>query len=134
MAYLAGLVRISKLGQVLADQAGELAEVIHQIQEKGITMSPESKEAIRQSLKPCITNLNTLAGSFPVLSDEINTSMREQDKFLREIITLQYRLYLQRFASRQSPAGSEFSRALFQVEGMEATIREIRKSSRLLKK
>ena len=134
VAYLAGLVRISKLGQVLADQAGELAEVVHQIHEKGITMSAEAKEAIRQSLVPCATNLNTLAGSFPVLSDEINTSMREQDKLLREIITLQYRLYLQRFASRQSPSGSEFSRALFQVEGMNATIREIRKSSRLLKK
>jgi hypothetical protein len=119
---------------VLADQAGDLTEVVHQIQEKGITMSTESKEAIRQSLGPCITNLNTLAGSFPVLSDEINTSMREQDKLLREIITLQYRLYLQRFASRQSPSGSEFSRALFQVEGMDATIREIRKSSRLLRK
>lgn len=133
-AYLAGLVRISKLGQVLADQTRDLAEVIHQLQEKGINLSPESGEAIRHSLVPCEMNLKTLAESFPAISDEVNELMRMQDDILRDIITLQYRLYLQRFASRKSPAGSTFSLALFQIEGMAGTIREIRKSSRLLRK
>ncbi|NLD57083.1 MAG: Na/Pi cotransporter family protein, partial [Methanomicrobiales archaeon] len=43
--YLAGLVRISKLSQVLADQTGELDEIIHGIQERGIDFSDRSKEA-----------------------------------------------------------------------------------------
>jgi hypothetical protein len=46
----------------------------------------------------------------------------------------QYQQYLVRLSSGESPAGSTFSRVLSQVEGMAATIREIRKSSRLLVK
>jgi hypothetical protein len=60
--------------------------------------------------------------------------MRKQDDILREIFTLQYREYLDRFASGTTPSGSEFSRILFQIEEMASTIREIRKSARLLQK
>jgi phosphate:Na+ symporter len=132
IARLAGLVRISKLGQVLADQTGDLDEIIHQIQEKGITLSDPSKNAIQQTLIPCGMNLKTLADEFPHISDLVNEAMRKQDDILRETITRQYQEYLERFASRQTPSGSEFSRVLFQIEGMAATIREIRKSARLL--
>jgi phosphate:Na+ symporter len=131
-AHLAGLVRISKLGQVLADQTGELDENIHQIQEKGITLSNQSKNAIQHTLVPCGMNLKTLADEFPHISDIVNEAMRKQDDLLRETITRQYHEYLERFASRQTPSGSEFSRILFQIEGMAGTIREIRKSARLL--
>lgn len=131
-AHLAGLVRISKLGQVLADQTGELVEIIHQIQERGITLSEASRTAIQHSLVPCGMNLTTLARDFPEISDAANERMRKQDDLLRGIVTHQYREYLQRFASGKTPSGSEFSRVLFQIEGMAATIREIRKSTRLL--
>jgi Na+/phosphate symporter len=131
-AYIAGLVRISKLGQVLAYQAGDLCEIIHQLEEKGIELSDESKEAIRHSLVPGDMNLKTLAESFPEITETVNNSMRDRDEILRDIMTLQFRQYLQRFASRRSPAGSMFSRVLFQIEEMAATIREIRKSARLL--
>jgi phosphate:Na+ symporter len=134
IARLAGLVRISKLGQVLADQTGDLDEIIHQIQEKGITLSDQSKNAIQQTLIPCGMNLKTLADEFPHISDLVNEAMRKQDDILRETITRQYQEYLERFASRQTPSGSEFSRVLFQIEGMASTIREIRKSARLLRK
>ena len=79
-------------------------------------------------------NLNARAESFPDIADAVNDSMRARDEILRDVITLQYRQYLVRFASSRGPAESTFSRALFQVEGMAATIREIRKSSRLLRK
>ena len=130
-AYIAGLVRTSMLGQVLAYQTGDLCEVIHQLEEKGIELSAESKDAIRHSLVPCDMNLKTLVESFPEITETVNDSMRSRDEILRDIMTLQYRQYLQRFASRESPAGSMFSRILFQIEGIAATIREIRKSSRL---
>ena len=133
-AYLAGLVRISRHGQVLADQTGELVEIVHQVQEKGITLSKESGEAIQYSLIPCGMNLKTLAIAFPSVTEEVNESMRKQDDILREIFTLQYREYLDRFASGTTPSGSEFSRILFQIEEMASTIREIRKSARLLQK
>lgn len=129
---IAGLVRISKLGQVLADQTGELVEILHQIQEKGITLSKESHAALEYTLIPCSMNLKTLERTFPEITDEINGSMREQDDRLRTIITTQYREYLRRFAAGKTPSGSEFSRILFQIEGMAGTIREIRKSTRLL--
>ncbi len=132
-ATIAGLVRISKLGQVLAEQTSELCEIIHQLEEKGIMLSAESKEAILDSLVPCTINLKALTESFPGINEAVNDSMREQDDILRDLISLQYRQYLVRFAASKSPAGSTFSRALFQVEGMAATIREIRKSSRLLR-
>jgi len=130
-AYLARLVRISKLGQVLADQTGELDEIIHQIQEKGIVLSETSKDALQRSLIPCGMNLKTLQEEFPVLSDAANEAMRRQDDILRETITRQYRDYLSRFAAKKTPSGSEFSRVLFQIEGMAGTIREIRKTARL---
>jgi Na+/phosphate symporter len=131
-ARVASLVRLSKLGQVLADQTGELVEIVHQIQEKGIVLTDASRQAIQHTLIPCSMNLKTLADNFPKISDPINKAMREQDDLLRDTVTAQYRDYLDRFASHKTPSGSEFSRVLFQIEGMAATIREIRKSTRLL--
>jgi len=129
---IAGLVRISKLGQVLADQTGELVEIVHQVQEKGITLSEESKNAVQLIFIPCTMNLKTLADSFPQINDPVNEAMRQQDDILRDTITRQYQEYLGRFASHKTPSGSEFSRVLFQIEGMAGTIREIRKSIRVL--
>lgn len=133
-ARLAGLVRISKLGQVLTEQTGELVETVHLIQERGIVLSAASRDAIQHTLIPCSMNMKTLVGAFPELSDSVNRAMRAQDDLLRETITRQYQDYLDRFASHETPSGSEFSRVLFQIEGMAATIREIRKSTRLLVK
>jgi len=132
-AHLAALVRISRLGQVLADQTGDLVEIVHGIQERGIILSEPSRITIQYSLIPCSMNLKTLVLAFPVITDEINESMRKQDDILRGIATHQYREYLRRFATGKTPSGSEFSRILFQIEGMAATIREIRKTTRLLK-
>ena len=131
-ARIAGLVRISKLGQVLAEQTGELVEIIHGVQEKGIVFTDESKAAMQLTLIPCSMNLKTLADNFPKINDPINKAMREQDDLLRDTVTAQYRDYLDRFASHKTPSGSEYSRILFQIEGMTGTIREIRKSTRLL--
>jgi len=130
--HIASLVRISKLGQVLADQTGELVEIVHVVQEKGIVLSEESRAAMQFTLIPCTMNLKTLADNFPKISDPINKAMREQDDLLRDTVTARYRDYLDRFASHQTPSGTEFSRILFQIEGMASTIREIRKSTRLL--
>lgn len=131
---LASLVRISKLVQVLADQTFELVEIIHQIQERGIVLPTKARESLETVLIPYRTNLQTLIESFPVFSDSVNEEMRSQDDLLRSSITRQYREYLDRFASRNTPSGTDFSRALFQVEGMAGIIREIRKSARLLQK
>lgn len=131
-ARVAGLVRISKLGQVLADQTGELVEIVHGVQERGIVLTEASKNAIQLTLIPCTMNLKTLADNFPAMTDPINEAMRQQDDILRDTITRQYQEYLDRFASHKTPSGSEFSRILFQIEGMATTIREIRKSTRIL--
>ncbi len=133
-AHIAGLARISRLSEVLADQTGDLYVIIHQLQEKGISLSLESKLAIKKTLTACEINLTVLMESFPDISDSADAAMRSQDESLRKEITRQYQQYLVRLSSGESPAGSIFSRALFQVEAMAATIREIRKSSRLLGK
>jgi len=109
-------------------------EIIHQIQERGIVLPAKAKESLETVLIPYRTNLQTLIESFPVFSDSVNEEMRSQDDLLRSSITRQYREYLDRFASRNTPSGTDFSRALFQVEGMAGIIREIRKSARLLQK
>lgn len=134
VTYLAGLVRISKLTEVLAEQTGELVDMVHQIQERGIVITDESKVAMKTSIFPCSVNLQTLARVFPVISDPVNQSMREQDNSLREIITIQYREYLERLTLKKTPSGTDFSLVLFQIEGMAATIREIRKTLRVLQK
>ncbi|PWR75811.1 Na/Pi cotransporter family protein [Methanospirillum stamsii] len=131
---LARLVRISKLAEVLAEQTGELVEIIYQIQERGILISETSKAALQDLLLPSGKNMKTLSEIFPTISDEKNQEMRKQDESLREMVMLQYQEYLDRFTSHSTPSGTEFSRALFQVEGMAATIREIRKSARMLGK
>jgi phosphate:Na+ symporter len=131
-AHLAGLVRVAKLSEMLADQTGELVEIVHQVHARGIVLSEPSQITIRYSLIPCSMNLKTLALAFPAITDEINESMRKQDDILREIATRQYHEYLDRFASKKAPSGSEFSRVLFQIEQMASTIREIRKTIRLL--
>jgi len=131
-AHIAGLARISKLSEVLADQTGDLYGIISRLQEKGINLSLESKLAIKQTIAPCEQNLTILIESFPDISDAADAAMRSQDEMLRKEITRQYQQYLVRLTSGESPAGSNFSRAMFQVEGMAGTIREIRKSSRLM--
>jgi len=129
---LAGLVRISRLGQVLAAQTGELVVMIHEIQERGIVMTEDSLNAMQQILVPCSMNLKTMEEVFPSITDEENQAMRRQDDQMREIINHLYHDYLRRFSEKKAPSGSEFSRVLFQIEGMAGTIREIRKSARLL--
>ncbi len=129
---LAGLVRISRLGQVLTAQTGELVDMIHDIQERGIVISEASLSAMQQILVPCSMNLKTLEQEFPEISGSTNEAMRQQDDQMRETINYLYRDYLQRFSEKKTPSGSEFSRVLFQIEGMAGTIREIRKSVRLL--
>ena len=65
-AHLAGLVRISKLGQVLADQTGELVEIVHQIQERGITISLKHRRPrSSHSLVPCGMNLTHTCPGLP---------------------------------------------------------------------
>lgn len=130
--YIAGIVRVSTLAQVLADQTSGLCSIIEQLDEKGISITPESAGAIRHSLVPCEKNLELLIAAFPVIPGDVNGAMREQDERLRDEMTGQYQRYLARLSLNRSPAGSDISRALFQVEGMAATIREIRKSLRRL--
>lgn len=131
-AYIAGIVRVSTLAGVLADQTSGLCSILEQLDEKGISITPESAGAIRHSLVPCEKNIEVLIAAFPAISDDVNEAMRVQDEHLRDEITSQFQQYLARLSSHQSPGGSDISRALFQVEGMAATIREIRKSLRRL--
>jgi Na+/phosphate symporter len=130
--YIAGIVRISTLADVLASQTGGLCTILEQLDEKGISITQESAAAIRHSLVPFEKNLEALIAAFPAIPDDVNEAMRAQDDYLRDEMTGQYLRYLSRLSSHQSPAGSDISRALFQVEGMAATVREIRKSLRRL--
>jgi phosphate:Na+ symporter len=132
--HIAGLARISKLSEVLAGQTGDLFRIIHELCEKNISLSLESKMAIKQTLSPCEKSLTILRESFPHISDSSDAAMRSQDETLRKEMTRQYQQYLGRLSSGKSPSGSTFSLVLFQIERMAATIREIRKSSRLLQR
>jgi Na+/phosphate symporter len=132
--YVAGIVRVSTLADVLASQTRGLCTILEQLDEKGISITPESAGAIRHSLVPYEKNLEALIAAFPAIPDDVNEAMRAQDEHLRDEMTGQYLRYLSRLSSHQSPAGSDISRALFQVEGMAATVREIRKSLRRLQR
>jgi hypothetical protein len=72
------------------DKPFSLYGIIHQLQEKGIRLSPESKMAIQKTLIPCEKNLTILRESFPKISDPIDAAMRAQDEILREEMTRQY--------------------------------------------
>jgi phosphate:Na+ symporter len=130
--YIAGIVRISTLAVVLADQTRAICAIIEDLDETGMPLLPESAGAIRHSLVPCEKNLAALIAAFPVISDEINDAMWEQDEKLRDEMTGQYKQYLSRLSAHNVREGSDISRALYQIEGMAATIREIRKSLRRL--
>lgn len=126
--YIAGIVRISKLGTVLAGQVHDLDGILGQLDEKGIAFPADSNEAIRRSLIFCEENLATLVRAFPDISQTDYRQMREADERLREEMNQDYQRYLDRLSSKKSPGGSMFSRALFEIERMAGTIREIRKS------
>ncbi|WML68155.1 MAG: hypothetical protein METHP_01743 [Methanoregula sp. SKADARSKE-2] len=104
-ARVAGLVRISKLGQVLADQTGELSEIVHGVRKKGNVLPAASKNAVQLALIPCTMNLKTLTDTFPQINDPVNQAMRQQDDILRDTITRQYQGYLDRFASHKTHQG-----------------------------
>lgn len=126
--YIAGIVRISKLGTVLAGQVRDIYGLLEQLEEKGIELPADSADAIRQTLAPVENNLSTLIRAFPQIPAEDYARMREEDDRLRAAMNLHYRHYLARLSTRKTPEGSTLSRALFEIELMAGTIREIRKS------
>ncbi|MFA5331088.1 MAG: Na/Pi cotransporter family protein [Methanoregula sp.] len=126
--YIAGIVRISKLGTVLAGQVNDLYGLVEQIDEKEIELPADSTDAIRQTLAPLENNLSTLIRTFPQIPQEDYAKMQEEDDRLRVAMNLHYRHYLARLSTKKTPEGSTLSRALFEIELMAGTIREIRKS------
>jgi len=131
-ARLAGLIRISSLGRVLADEAGELVGIVLRTREKGISLPAESQAMLTGMLRSCGDNLKLLAESFPGVPDMVDAAMRSMDETLREDITGYYRHYIIRMATAKTPTAGTIPRMLFSIEGMAATIREMRKSARLL--
>ncbi|HOT03474.1 MAG TPA: Na/Pi cotransporter family protein [Methanolinea sp.] len=132
-AYYAVLLRISSHGRVLADEAGDFSDILLQSRERGLEFSPDSILIQKDLLASCERNVGILRDAFPDMSDRVDAAMRSIDETLRVEITRHYHQHVIRISSGKSTASSTISRMLFHIEGMAATIRELRKSTRLLR-
>jgi phosphate:Na+ symporter len=131
-AYYAVLLRVSSLGRVLADEAGDLSDILIQIRERGLKIPADSVLIQKDILSSCERNVGILRDAFPEISDTVDSAMRSVDETLRVEITRHYHQHVIRISGGKNPAGSTVSRMLFHIEGMAATIREMRKSARML--
>jgi len=77
-------------------------------------------------------NLASLAEMFPCIPDSIDAAMRSVDDPLRVEITRHSHQHFIGTSIGKSPAGSTVSRVLFHIEGMAATICEMRYAARLI--
>jgi len=132
-AYYAVLLRISSHGRVLADEAGDFSDILLQNQERGLKLPPDSVLIQKDILSSCERNVGILRDAFPDISDTIDASMRSVDETLRVEISRHFHQHIIRSSPGKSAAGSTISRMLFHIEGIAATIREMRKSARLLR-
>jgi len=132
-AYYTVLLRVSSIGRVLADGAGDLSDILFQILERGQKLPSDSVLIQKDILSSCERNVGILRDAFPEISETIDSAMRSVDETLMVEITRYYHLHVIRISSGKNPAGSTVSQMLFHIEGMAATIREMRKSARMLK-
>ncbi|MEM2124199.1 MAG: Na/Pi cotransporter family protein [Methanolinea sp.] len=131
---LACLARISSLGRVLADESRDLVSVLSLAREREIDLPPEMVTVMRDFLVASAENLSRLSKVFPDVPDDVDAAMRSVDESLRVEITRFYHHYLINHATRRSPFWSIGSRMLFYIEGISATVREMRKTARLCRK
>ena len=115
------------------DEAGDFSDILLQSRERGLEFPPDSILIQKDLLSSCERNVGILRDAFPDMSDKVDAAMRSIDETLRVEITRHYHQHVISLSSGKSTAGSTISRMLFHIQGMAATIREMRKSTRLLR-
>ncbi|MBN1168018.1 MAG: Na/Pi cotransporter family protein [Methanospirillaceae archaeon] len=126
--------RVTDLGSHLSDRIFILSKKRMKIHEKNLTFSPESFEGYGVITSLLYQNLHELSLMFPVIDDETNERMRKNDERFRLELNRLYQEYIRGLASQRNTAGSVYSEILSSGEEVSATIREIRKTWRLLTK
>jgi hypothetical protein len=127
-AHIAILARVADLGGLMAQQMVFMAKKFELMNEKKMTLNPDSYRGIREMAASCIENMEYLLGVFPEMPEDIDRKMRSNDELLRQLLNWHYKTYLIRLAAK-SASGGMFSDVLFSFERIGSIIRELRKTS-----
>jgi len=130
-AHVAILARITDLSLLMAHQMTSMARSFEQMNEKKITLSPESLRGIDEMAAPCRENIQFLTNVFPLMPEYIDRKMRSNDEQLRQVLNWHYKTYLIRLVAK-STSGGIFSEILFSFERIGSIIRELRKTSKTM--
>jgi len=127
-AHIAILARVADLGGLMAQQMVFMAKKFELMDEKKMTLNPDSYRGIQEMAASCIENMEYLLGAFPEMPEDIDRKMRSNDELLRQLLNWHYKTYLIRLAAK-SASGGMFSDVLFSFERIGSIIRELRKTS-----
>jgi phosphate:Na+ symporter len=130
-AHVAILARVTDLSALMAHQMTSMARSFEQMNEKKITLSPESLKGIEDMAAPCRENIQFLTNVFPQMPEYIDRKMRSNDEQLRQVLNWHYKTYLIRLVAK-STSGGIFSEILFSFERIGSIIRELRKTSKTM--
>ena len=130
-AHVAILARVTDLSLLMAHQMTSMARSFEQMNEKKITLSPESLKGIEDMAAPCRENIQFLTNVFPQMPEYIDRKMRSNDEQLRQVLNWHYKTYLIRLVAK-STSGGIFSEILFSFERIGSIIRELRKTSKTM--
>ena len=130
-AHVAILARVTDLSALMAHQMTSMARSFEQMNEKKITLSPESLRGIEEMAALCRENTEQLIGVFPEMPEYIDKEMRSNDELLRQVLNWHYKTYLIQLVAKSS-SGGIFSDILFSFERIGSIIRELRKTSKTM--
>jgi phosphate:Na+ symporter len=130
-AHVAILARVTDLSALMAHQMTSMARSFEQMNEKKITLSPESLRGIEEMAALCRENTEQLIGVFPEMPEYIDKEMRSNDELLRQVLNWHYKTYLIQLVAKSSSGGT-FSEILFSFERIGSIIRELRKTSKTM--
>ena len=101
-AHVAILARVTDLSALMAHQMTSMARSFEQMNEKKITLSPESLRGIEEMAALCRENTEQLIGVFPEMPEYIDKEMRSNDELLRQVLNWHYKTYLIQLVDRKS--------------------------------
>jgi phosphate:Na+ symporter len=122
------LSRTSDLVEQVSNMGSNLGAVASQLKEQDYVLSKESLRGLDEVYGLLRKNLVILVEEFPKLSNKSIAGFRKNEGLLRERITVNYEIYLERLSKdSDKTAGTAFGQALAMLQDSEEKVREVRK-------
>ncbi|CAJ36924.1 Na/Pi cotransporter family protein [Methanocella arvoryzae] len=121
------LVRISSAIENLGDAGEDVGSLAKSIDEKGLTLSPESREELMTVYRTLRANLEIIRDSLPAITPAAAEQMKQNDAAMREQINASYRKHMHRLYTQKAYAGTMIVEVLSVLEASNLRAREIRK-------